>query len=37
MRKGVIGDWKNYFTEEQSAHVDKLERLSGSGLQFDFE
>ena len=39
MRKGAVGDWKNYFTEEQSAHVDKLykERLSGSGLQFDFE
>jgi hypothetical protein len=24
MRKGKVGDWKNYFSEEQSSFVDKL-------------
>lgn len=24
MRKGVVGDWKNYFTNEQSEFIDKL-------------
>ena len=39
MRKGEVGDWKNYFTPEQSAEMDKIccERLNGSGLEFDFE
>ena len=38
MRKGVVGDWKNYFTPEQSAEIDKIcaERLKGTGLVFDF-
>ena len=38
MRKGEVGDWKNYFTPEQSAEMDKIcrERLNGSGLKFDF-
>ena len=38
MRKGEVGDWKNYFTPEQSADMDKIchERLGGSGLEFDF-
>ena len=38
MRKGEVGDWKNYFTPEQSAEMDKVcrERLNGSGLEFDF-
>ena len=38
MRKGEVGDWKNYFTPEQSAEMDKIcrERLNGSGLEFDF-
>ena len=38
MRKGEVGDWKNYFTPEQSAEMDKIcqERLEGTGLVFDF-
>ena len=38
MRKGEVGDWRNYFTPEQSAEMDKIcrERLNGSGLEFDF-
>ena len=36
---GVVGDWKNYFTEEQNKAFDALykERLAGTGLDFDFE
>ena len=38
MRKGVVGDWKNHFTEEQSAEFDALyaQRMEGSGLEFEF-
>ena len=24
MRKGAVGDWRNYFTDEQSAKLDTL-------------
>ena len=39
MRKGEVGDWKNYLTKEQEQYVDELysERVEGSGLEFDFE
>ncbi|XP_072163327.1 sulfotransferase 1C2-like [Diadema setosum] len=39
MRKGVIGDWKNYFSDEQNERFDKIyaEKLAGSGLEFTFE
>ncbi|XP_019849088.1 PREDICTED: sulfotransferase 1C2A-like [Amphimedon queenslandica] len=39
IRKGVIGDWKNHFTDEQSARFDAeyTKRMSGTGLVFDFE
>ena len=39
MRKGIVGDWKNYFTSEQSAQIDSLyeEKLLSAGLEFDFE
>ncbi|GBO22139.1 Sulfotransferase family cytosolic 1B member 1 [Araneus ventricosus] len=39
MRKGVIGDWKNYFTEEQNSAFNKLynEKMQGSGLELIFE
>ena len=39
LRKGVIGDWKNYFTPEQNERIEKkvLEKLDGSGLEFDYE
>ena len=38
MRKGVIGDWRNVFTPEQSAMMDALveEKFAGSGLVFDY-
>lgn len=37
--KGVVGEWKNHFTAEQSAQFDTLytERMEGSGLDFEFE
>jgi len=39
LRKGVVGDWKNYFTPEQNERFEKevLEKLKGSGLELDFE
>ena len=38
MRKGVIGDWKNYFSQEQSIKMDKLvaENMIETGLVYDF-
>jgi len=38
MRKGVVGDWKNYFSDEQLAEFDKLyaSRLEGTGIDFEF-
>ncbi|XP_031253761.1 cytosolic sulfotransferase 12-like [Pistacia vera] len=37
-RLGVVGDWKNYFTDEMKRDLDELTRikLEGSGLHFDF-
>lgn len=39
LRKGVVGDWKNYFTPELNERFDRevLAKLHGSGLEFDFE
>lgn len=38
MRKGIIGDWKNYFSKEQSSYVDKIcQEMSRNGLDFEFE
>ena len=39
MRKGIIGDWKNYFTESQSEQFDRLvrETFKGMGLKFAFD
>ena len=39
LRKGVVGDWKNYFTPVLNERFEKevLARLKGSGLEFDFE
>ena len=36
MRKGQVGDWRNYFTDEQSARVDEevKKKLDGTGLEF---
>ena len=38
MRKGVVGDWRNFFIDDQSAKLDALlcEKLSGTGLIFDY-
>ena len=38
LRKGVIGDWRNHFTVEQSAELEAVyaEKMKGSGLNFDF-
>jgi hypothetical protein len=37
-RKGDIGDWRNHFSAEQSQQMDDvfMEKMKGSGLQFDF-
>ena len=39
IRKGIVGDWKNYFSEEQSARMDAeySKRMAGTGLNFQFE
>lgn len=39
LRKGVVGDWKNFLSPEQSAEMDAIcaERLEGTGLVFDYE
>ncbi|XP_063964817.1 sulfotransferase 1C2A-like isoform X2 [Lytechinus pictus] len=39
MRKGIIGDWKNYFTADQNRRFDELyqKKLSSTGLVMQFE
>ena len=39
LRKGAVGDWKNYFTPELNERFENevLAKLNGSGLEFDFE
>ncbi|MCL1468746.1 sulfotransferase domain-containing protein [Argonema galeatum] len=38
MRKGVVGDWQNYFSEEQLEEFNKLytSRMVSTGLDFEF-
>ncbi len=38
-RKGEIGDWKNYFTQEMNERMDKkiAEKFKNTGLQFTYE
>ena len=38
-RKGIIGDWKNFLSPEQSAEMDDIcaTRLEPLGLEFDYE
>ena len=39
LRKGEVGDWKNYFTLEQKARLDAVyeKRMKETGLDFDFK
>ena len=39
LRKGVVGDWKNYFTPELNERFENevLAQLKGTRLEFDFE
>ena len=39
IRKGQVGGWKEYFTEEQNKLFDKVfkEKMEGTGLTFEFE
>lgn len=38
LRKGEIGDWKNYFTPDLNERFEKevMDKLTGTGLEFDF-
>ena len=38
LRKGVVGDWRNHFSDEQSARLDDeyAKRMARSGLEFEF-
>ena len=36
-RKGVVGDWANHFTPEQSAYVDELYRAKMANIDLGFE
>ena len=37
LRKGIVGDWKNHFSEEQLArfNAEYAKRMSGTDLKFD--
>ena len=39
LRKGEVGDWKNYFSAEQSAEMDRRceEKLKDTGIEFVYE
>lgn len=39
IRKGQVGDWKNYITDEMSQRFDQwiIENSKGSGLVFEYE
>jgi hypothetical protein len=39
LRKGIIGDWRNHFTNEQSLRLNEeyMKRMDGSGLEFVYE
>ncbi|XP_019626194.1 PREDICTED: bile salt sulfotransferase-like [Branchiostoma belcheri] len=39
VRKGIVGDWKNHFSAEESEKIDEKyrKRMAGSGLEFEFE
>ena len=37
LRKGIVGDWRSHFSEEQTEYVEQLtaEKLAGTGLHFN--
>ncbi len=39
MRRGIIGDWKNYFSEEQSSFIDSRQKevTKEYGIPFYYE
>ncbi len=39
MRKGIVGDWKNFLTSEQSAQIDDIfaDRIEHTGFKFRYE
>ncbi|XP_035693064.1 bile salt sulfotransferase-like isoform X1 [Branchiostoma floridae] len=39
VRNGMVGDWKNHFSAEESARFDQKyrQRMAGTGLEFDFD
>jgi hypothetical protein len=37
MRKGIVGDWKNFFTAEQSAEMDSICAEKLNGFEFRYE
>jgi hypothetical protein len=37
MRKGIVGDWKNFLTAEQSAEIDSICAKRLNGLDFRYE
>ena len=39
LRKGTVGDWKNFLSAEQSAEMDAIcdERLKSTSLVFEYE
>ena len=38
-RKGIVGGWKKYFTEEQNLYLEKRidEKLAGTSLRFEYK
>ena len=39
MRKGEVGDWKNYFTDDMNMRIDEAveKHFKGTGLEFTYE
>lgn len=39
MRKGIVGDWRNYFTLSQNQLFDETykKKMADTGLSFEFE
>ena len=39
LHKGVVGDWKNFLSPEQSAQIDSIcaERIKDMGLELEYE